>query len=127
MRDYYRAWAARVLADGRYRVGVYVHKWNAALVNADLTAQFAAARSTEVPTVWVASGTNFTTDAAPTDVGHAFANVWQGMLDVMETHAGIRLPIDVNVAAVPSPSEHLALSATMVATAASGGAARAGE
>jgi hypothetical protein len=31
--------------------------------------------------------------------------VWQGLLDVVETHNGVRLPIDVNVAHLPSPSE----------------------
>ena len=32
----------------------------------------------------------------------------QGILDVVETHNGVRLPIDVNVAQLPSPSEDYA-------------------
>jgi hypothetical protein len=111
MRDYYKSWAARVLADGRYRVGVYVHAHNAKLVHEDLTAVFAAAGNGEVPTVWVASGHNFSRDKAPHEVGHAFANVWQGMLDIVESHGGVRLPIDVNVAAVPSPSDQFNVAA----------------
>jgi hypothetical protein len=111
MRDYYRAWAQRVIADGRYRPGVYVHKDNAALVHTDLAEVFASLGVDEVPAVWVASGRNFSTDKLPTDVGHAFANVWQGMLDIVESHGGVRLPIDVNVAANPSPSEQYAVAA----------------
>ncbi|MBV9879436.1 MAG: DUF1906 domain-containing protein [Gemmatirosa sp.] len=105
MRQYYERWAAAVLADGRYRPGVYVHAHNAEMVHDDLRTVFADAGVPADPTVWVASGRNFTRGAAPTDVGHAFATMWQGMLDIVETHGGVRLPIDVNVSAVPSPSE----------------------
>ena len=41
----------------------------------------------------------FTVDKMPTDVGHTFAAVWQGLLDVTRTHSGIRLPVDINVRA----------------------------
>jgi hypothetical protein len=106
MRDYYRAWVARVLDDGRFRAGVYVHKHNARLVYDDVRAEFADAGVDEEPSFWVASGRGFShADAEPTDVGHHFTAVWQGLLDVVESHGGVRLPIDVNVAAVPSPSE----------------------
>ena len=43
-------------------------------------------------------------DEAPEDVGHAFAHVWQGVIDVIEGRGGVRLPIDVNVARTPNPS-----------------------
>ena len=113
MRDYYRAWTARVLADGRFRPGVYVHKHNAALVYADVKAEFAEAGNGEEPSFWVASGRGFNhAEAEPTDVGHQFTSVWQGLLDVVEQHGGVRLPIDVNVASVPSPSGQYA-SATL--------------
>jgi hypothetical protein len=108
MRDYYRAWVAAVLADGRFRPGVYVHKYNAELVYDDVKREFGRAGSAEEPTFWVASGRGFSHDAAPTDVGHQFAGVWQGMLDIVEKHGGVKLPIDVNVAAVPSPSGQFA-------------------
>jgi hypothetical protein len=110
MRDYYQAWTARVIADGRFLPGVYVHKDNAALVHGDLTSVYATLGQAGEPTVWVASGRNFSKDKAPTDVGHQFANVWQGMLDIVESHGGVRLPIDVNVAAVPSPSAQYAVA-----------------
>ena len=111
MRDYYRTWTRRLLADGRYVPGVYVHAHNAAAVYDDLVAEYRAAGVTAEPPVWVASGRGFTRDAAPTDVGHQFAGVWQGVLDIVEHHGGISLPIDVNVAAVPSPSDQYALAA----------------
>jgi hypothetical protein len=74
------------------------------VVHEDFAAEYAAAGLSGRPAVWVASGRGFTTDKSPTDVGHAFAGVWQGMLDIIETHGGVRLPIDVNVSAVPDPS-----------------------
>ena len=108
MRDYYHAWAGRVLADGRFRPGVYVHAHNAPVVHADLAAQYAQAGLTIEPPVWVASGHGFAPDKFPRDVGQAFAGVWQGVLDVIENHGGVRLPIDVNVASVSSPSAQYA-------------------
>lgn len=108
MRAYYRAWAARVLADGRFRPGVYVHAHNAPEVHDDLVAAYAAAGHPIEPPVWVASGRNFSFDKFPRDVGQAFAGVWQGLLDVVENHGGVKLPIDVNVASVPSPSAQYA-------------------
>jgi len=37
-------------------------------------------------------------------MGHTFAAVWQGILDVKQTWNGHKIPIDVNVASLPSPS-----------------------
>lgn len=104
MRDYYRRWAERVLADGRFRPGVYVHAHNAPSVHDDLAAVYAASGLAIEPPVWVASGRGFSPDKFPGEVGQAFAGVWQGVLDVVESHGGVRLPIDVNVASVPDPS-----------------------
>ena len=77
MRDYYRAWARALLADGRFRPGVYVHKHNAQAVYDDLKLEFAAANVNEEPRMWVASGRGFDEGKAPQDVGFAFAGVWQ--------------------------------------------------
>jgi hypothetical protein len=104
MRDYYKAWTQRVLADGRYRPGIYAHTRNAELIYDDVKGVFAAAGETSEPAFWVAGGSKFHPDKVPTDVGHSFAAVWQGILDKTEERNGVRLPIDVNVAAVPSPS-----------------------
>jgi len=104
MRDYYKAWTARILADGTYRPGYYVHDHNAKIIYTDVAKIFVNAAKTEQPPFWIASGRGFSEDKEPTDVGHEFASVWQGVLDVVQTHNGVKLPIDVNVAAVPSPS-----------------------
>lgn len=105
MRDYYRAWARRLLRDGHYLPGVYVHAFNAQLVHDDLKAEFAAAGVTEEPRIWVATGHGYEDGKAPQDVGFAFAGIWQGMIDVARRVADIKLPIDVNVSSWTSPSE----------------------
>jgi hypothetical protein len=106
MKSYYKTWTKTVLDDGRYRVGYYTHADNAAEIFRDVKTVFAAKGDTTEPPFWIAGRTKiFDTDKMPTDVGHAFAEVWQGLLDVTRTHAGIRLPIDVNVSGSRSPSE----------------------
>ena len=105
MRDYYRAWARRLLRDDRYLPGVYVHAFNAQVVHDDLKAEFVAAGVTEEPRIWVATGHGYEEGKAPQDVGFAFAGVWQGMIDVARAIADIKLPIDVNVSSWTSPSE----------------------
>jgi glycoside hydrolase-like protein len=105
MRDYYREWTARVLEDGRYRPGFYTHTANAALVYDDVKAVYDSLNVGDTPRFWVAGNTGeFAPGKAPTDVGHAFAAVWQGVLDHVEERNGHRFPIDVNVAATSSPS-----------------------
>jgi hypothetical protein len=105
MRDYYRAWTRRLLEDGRYRPGVYVHAHNAQAVYDDVKAEFAAAGVEEEPRIWVASGRGWEEGKAPQDVGFAFAGVWQGVIDVARTVADIKLPLDVNVSSWSSPSD----------------------
>ena len=106
MKAYYQAWTKTVVDDGRYRVGYYTHADNAAEIFRDVKSILVAAGDTTEPPFWIAGRTKiFDTDKMPTDVGHAFAEVWQGLLDVTRTHSGIRLPIDVNVSGSRSPSE----------------------
>lgn len=105
MRDYYRAWAAAMLADGRYRPGIYAHTHNAAAIYDDVSAVYAQAGIDDDPPFWIAGKGDFSPDSSlPTEVGHEFASVWQGMLDVVRTHNGVRLPIDISVASAASPS-----------------------
>jgi hypothetical protein len=111
MRDYYRAWTARMLANGRYRPGFYAHKFNAQIVYDDVKAEYERAGVTSEPPFWIAGGRGFSPERQPHEVGHAFAKVWQGVLDVVEEWKGFKLPIDVNVARVPSPSSHEHLDA----------------
>jgi hypothetical protein len=94
MRDYYKAWIAAVRADGMYRPGVYAHTHNAATIYDDLG---------DIP-YWIAGSGDFAPGRAPSDVGHAFATAWQGVLDVVRTHNGVRIPVDISVASVASPS-----------------------
>jgi len=104
MREYYKAWTKRMLETGTYRPGYYVHTHNANLIYRDVASVFIDAGKLEDPPFWIASGRGFSEDKEPHEVGHDFAKVWQGVLDVVQTHNGVKLPIDINVAAVPSPS-----------------------
>ncbi|HET9425344.1 MAG TPA: glycoside hydrolase domain-containing protein [Gemmatimonadaceae bacterium] len=106
MKAYYRSWTQTVLDDGRYRVGYYTHVDNAEEIYQDVKSIFLAKGDTTHPPFWIAGRTKiFTVDKMPTDVGHTFAAVWQGLLDVTRTHKGIRLPVDINVSGSRSPSE----------------------
>jgi hypothetical protein len=105
MRDYYRAWVQRLLEDGTYRPAIYAHTHNAKLIHEDVRAVFDAnGRQAEAPHFWIASTRAFSLDKAPADVGHAFATIWQGIIDKTEQRAGRKLLIDVNVARTASPS-----------------------
>ncbi|AHG92036.1 protein of unknown function DUF1906 [Gemmatirosa kalamazoonensis] len=94
MRSYYKAWVARVVADGRFRPGIYAHVSNGADIHADVG---------DVP-FWVASTRNFSLASAPTGVGYPFATAWQGALDVTRTWNGVTLTVDESVASTKSPS-----------------------
>lgn len=104
MRDYYIAWVKAVLADGRFRPGIYVHTYNAEVVYADVKGVYTGAGLTEEPHFWVAKSAGFDLEKLPHEVGHAFATVWQGVLDVEQTYNGKRIKLDVNVAGSPNPS-----------------------
>lgn len=103
-RDYYIAWTKEVLADGRFTPGYYVHKSNAELIHQDVVQAFAAAARRDAPNFWVAGGKDFHHERRPQEIGLPFATAWQGKLDIEELWSGYKLPIDVNVAATPSPS-----------------------
>ena len=106
MRDYYKSWVATVLTDERYRPGVYVHSHNAPTVYKDVKDLFEAAGVEEEPRFWIASAKDFNpSTSAPTEVGHEFAGVWQGVIDVVRRVANVALPIDINVSNWPSPSD----------------------
>ena len=104
MREYYKEWVARVLADGRFTPGIYAHVHNAPLIYRDVKSVFEATGRTDEPAFWIAGGRNFSPTKLPQDVGHGFAAVWQGILDVVQEWNGHKVKIDVNVAQTPSPS-----------------------
>lgn len=110
MRDYYRSWTKRVLEDGRYTPGYYAHTHNATRVYTDVKSVWEAAGRKSEPPFWIAGGRGFTPDREPHEIGHSFTSVWQGVLDTWQEWNGFRLPIDVNVAAVPDPSSSLYVS-----------------
>ena len=105
MRDYYRGWVATVLQDGYYQPGIYVHKHNAEEVYRDVKSLFLAAGIEDEPRFWIASARDFSPDKDPEDVGHQFAGMWQGVIDVVRSVADVALPIDINVSNWPSPSD----------------------
>jgi hypothetical protein len=104
MRDYYRAWTRVLLDDGRYQPGIYAHTKNAKAIYEDVNEVYDQAGVDAEPQFWIAGARGFSPSSAPTDVGHAFASAWQGMLDVVRTHNGVRLPVDISVASAASPS-----------------------
>lgn len=105
MRDYYRAWVARMLVNGKYTPGIYTHEHNAAQIFADVRDVFTAAGDTTTPRFWIAGGKGFDEGRAPQDVGFVFAGMWQGVINVVRSVANARLPVDVNVGSWRSPSE----------------------
>jgi len=105
IRDYYRAWVATLLADERYRPGIYVHSHNAETVYSDVKSLFTAAGIDEEPRFWIASARDFSSNKAASQVGHDFAGMWQGVIDVVRRVANVALPIDINVSNWPSPSD----------------------
>jgi hypothetical protein len=104
MRDYYRAWTRTVLADAQYQPGIYAHTKNAKAIYDDVNDVYDQAGVDADPPFWIAGSSGFSPESSPTDVGHAFASAWQGVLDVVRTHNGVRLPIDISVASAASPS-----------------------
>ncbi len=108
MRDYYKSWVRTVLADGRYRPGIYVHTFNANTVYGDVKWVYQSAGIEHEPPFWIAKSRGFDIRKLPSEVGHAFAAVWQGVLDVEQTWNGHKIPIDVNVAATKNPSAWVA-------------------
>jgi hypothetical protein len=100
MRDYYRAWTRTVLADGRYQPGIYAHTRNAQTIYSDVSDVYDDLGIDTEPPFWIAGSNGFSPGRAPTDVGHKFASAWQGVLDVVRTHNGVKLPIDISVASV---------------------------
>lgn len=101
---YVEAWAREVLADGRARPGLYAHRRNAARLFPLLHAAAQEAGLEEVPALWVAGSGGFGLEHAPRASGVPYAAIWQGTHDVEREWGGVRLRIDENVAARPSPS-----------------------
>jgi GH25 family lysozyme M1 (1,4-beta-N-acetylmuramidase) len=100
--DYYRAWVAGVLNDGRYKPGVYVTKVNAPALH-DIQIRTANG-GLHTPPFWIASAGVIDSTTRATDIGLDYARVWQSSFDVTQTFNGVSLRIDVNLATKPNPS-----------------------
>ena len=104
MEAYYRAWIQQVIRDGRFRPGVYCHRFNAAAIYAGANEAANGVGSTQKIPFWIASTIGFSLTRLPTDVGFPFASMWQGLLDTSQTWSGFTINIDVDLADRHSPS-----------------------
>lgn len=104
MRDYYMNWTRIILTDGRYRPGIYVHTYNADLVHNDIRTVHQIAGDNTDPPFWIAKSAGFELTKLPHEVGHTFAAVWQGVLNVEQTFNGKTIKLDVNVSRSHDPS-----------------------
>jgi hypothetical protein len=104
MDSYYQAWVQQVLADGRFRPGVYVHKANGAAIYEGVRRAYSDMNASGSAVFWVTSSVGFSIDRNPQDVGFPWASIWQGIYDVTQTYNGVAINVDVDVAAMTSPS-----------------------
>ena len=104
MDAYYRAWVQQVLAHGRFRPGIYLHKANAAAIYEGVRRAYTDMNASGSAMFWITSSTGFSIDKSPQEVGFVWASVWQGMYEVTQTWNGATINIDVDVADMSSPS-----------------------
>ena len=105
LSDYVRAWVAGMLDDGRYQPGLYAHARNAEELMRIYRREWRERGRPDAPRLWVAASERFDVRAAPGESGFADAHVWQGRFNTTERWGEVSLPIDVNVARTPSPSD----------------------
>jgi hypothetical protein len=104
MDSYYRAWVQQILADGRFRLGIYVDKSNGAAIYNGVRRAYTDMNAMGSAVFWVTNPSGFSIDKSPQHVGFTWASVWQGMYNVTQTWNGATVNIDVDVAAMISPS-----------------------
>lgn len=104
MQDYYRAWVGRLLADGRFRPGIYVHRANATQVYGDLRDVYVSRGLSGAPEFWITGGTGFSLSSLPTDTGFPYASMWQGVYDATRLYNGASVVVDESVSRNWSPS-----------------------
>ena len=104
MDAYYRAWVQQILADGRFRPGIYVHKANADAIHTGVVQAYADMHATGSAQFWLTGSTGFDLSRSPRESGFSFANLWQGIYEVDQTWNGATINIDVDVADRSSPS-----------------------
>ena len=104
LRDYVRAWTARLLENGAYTPGLYTHDINVEALYPVVAEELVRAGRTGRAPLWVAKTSGFDIGSSPRESGYGAASVWQGVLNTREQWRGVRLNIDINVADSPDPS-----------------------
>jgi len=107
MEAYIRGWISATLDSGTITSGIYCPASKANEIRLAAEKEFAAhGLPGGAPVFWIVKSTAGFDIATsnPADCGVAFASVWQGRLDINETHGGVRIKIDQNVADSRDPS-----------------------
>ena len=92
MRDYYRAWTQKCSPTDAIAPASTRTRATPATIYDDVSEEYDSAGVDGDPPFWIAGKGSFSPESSPTEVGHAFATAWQGMLDVVRTHNGVKLP-----------------------------------
>ncbi len=111
MSAYLRGWIGAILDSGTVAPGIYCPARKANEIRTAAKAEYAAHGLPDgAPAFWIVKITNqFDPETStPTDCGVPFASVWQGRIDIAETHGGVSIRIDQNVADSNDPSGVLA-------------------
>jgi Rv2525c-like, glycoside hydrolase-like domain len=107
MEDYIRGWISAILDSGKVKVGIYCPTSKANEIRAAARKEYAAhALPGGSPAFWaVKVDPHFDrATSTPGGSGVSDASVWQGRLDINETHGGVTITIDQNVADSRNPS-----------------------
>ena len=108
MEDYIRGWIGVVLDSGKVKAGIYCPTSKANEIRAAAKKEYAArALPGGSPVFWAVNVDPLFDHATSTPAGSGVwfhASVWQGRLDINETHGGVTIKIDQNVADRRSPS-----------------------
>lgn len=107
MEGYIRGWISAILDSGKVTAGIYCPTSKANEIKAAAAKEYAAhGLPRGLPVFWaVKADPQFDhATATPAGSGVSYATVWQGRLDINETHGGVTIKIDQNVADSRSPS-----------------------
>ncbi|MBZ5626248.1 MAG: DUF1906 domain-containing protein [Acidobacteriia bacterium] len=103
IKDYLKGWISQMIASP-FQPGIYCHIKNAKELRASALEEMPGG-SKPAPMFWVSGSGHFDPGTSvPSGSGIPFATIWQGLFEHTETHGGVTLTIDVNVANSPNPS-----------------------
>jgi Rv2525c-like, glycoside hydrolase-like domain len=107
MEAYIRGWLSAVLDSGTVTPGIYCPASKSKPIHLAAEKEYAAhGLPGGAPAFWIVKVDPLfdRTSSKPTDSGVSFAALWQGKLDTTETHGGISINVDQNVADSSDPS-----------------------